>query len=156
VGAHPCSAEAAARSGVPVAPSLASQIVDPENADLFGTEDFDRVFRPRGNSLELGDDFVQPALADTFAGLAEDGPDAFYTNGIAKRSVCYLRSRGSSLTVEDFAEFASEVVDPISTSFRGMTVLTSPPNTPGCSCCGHCGRSTSLRSPTRSATGSAP
>jgi gamma-glutamyltranspeptidase/glutathione hydrolase len=116
---------------VPVAPSLASQIVDPENADLFGTEDFDRVFRPRGNSLELGDDFVQPALADTFAGLAEDGPDAFYTNGIAKRSVCYLRSRGSSLTVEDFAEFASEVVDPISTSFRGMTVLTSPPNSQG-------------------------
>jgi gamma-glutamyltranspeptidase len=124
-------AEAAARSGVPVAPSLASHIADTENADLFGTEDFDRVFRPCGKSLAAGDDFVQPALADTFAGLAEDGPDAFYTDGIAKRSVCYLRSHGSSLAVEDFADFEPEVVEPISTPFRGMTVLTSPPNTHG-------------------------
>ncbi|HEX7826804.1 MAG TPA: gamma-glutamyltransferase, partial [Mycobacterium sp.] len=32
-------AESAARAGVPVAPSLASHLADPENADLVGTED---------------------------------------------------------------------------------------------------------------------
>jgi gamma-glutamyltranspeptidase len=124
-------AEAAARTGAPVAPSLASHIADTENADLFGTEDFDRVFRPGGKSLRAGDEFVQLALADSFAALREVGPDAFYERDIAERCISYLRSHGSSLTPEDFAEFQPEVVEPISTPFRGLTVLTSPPNTHG-------------------------
>ena len=49
------SAEATARAGAPVAPSLATHIADAENADLFGSEDFDRVFRPDGRSLKVGD-----------------------------------------------------------------------------------------------------
>ncbi|PEG40460.1 gamma-glutamyltranspeptidase [Mycolicibacterium agri] len=124
-------AESAASNGVPVAPSLASHITDPENADLFGSEDFDRVFAPSGRSLRVGDLFTQPALADSFAALRDGGPDTFYQGGIAERCISYLRSRGSWLTVEDFADFEAEVVEPISTPFRGLTVLTSPPNTHG-------------------------
>lgn len=125
------AAESTARDGVPVPPSLASHVADPENADLFGTEDFDRVFRSTGLSLRVGDDFVQPALADTFAVLRQEGPDAFYQGGLAERSIGYLRSHGSSLTVEDFATFQPDTVEPISVDFRGLTVLTSPPNTHG-------------------------
>jgi gamma-glutamyltranspeptidase len=124
-------AEAAARAGAPVAPSLATHIEDTENADLFGTKDFDRVFRPGGTVLRAGDDFVQPALADSFAALSQEGPDAFYEKDIAERCVAYLRSHGSSLTVQDFSDFEPEVVEAISTPFRGLTVLTSPPNTHG-------------------------
>ena len=126
------AAETVARTGAPVAPSLASHIADTANADLFGTEDFDRVFRPHGTNLRVGDDFVQPLLADTFAALREGGPDVFYNGGSRSEfRVNYLRSRGSALTVDDFAEFEPEIVEPISTSFRGLTVLTSPPNTHG-------------------------
>jgi gamma-glutamyltranspeptidase len=124
-------AECAARTGAPVAPSLAAHIADTENADLFGTEDFERVFRPGGTSLRAGDAFVQPALADSFAALREDGPDAFYEKDIATRCVGYLRSHGSSLTLQDFADYQPEVVEPVSVPFRGLTVLTSPPNTHG-------------------------
>lgn len=124
-------AESAARAGAPVAPSLASHITDPENADLFGTEDFDRVFRPGGRNLRAGESFAQPALADSFAALRDEGPDAFYERGIAERAISYLHSRGCSLTPEDFADFEPEVSEPISTPFRGLTVLTSPPNTHG-------------------------
>ncbi len=125
------AAESAARAGSPVAPSLAAQITDAENIDLVGTEDFDRVFRPGGRSLGAGDDFKQPALADSLAALSDEGPDAFYERGLAKRSVSYLQSRGSSLTLDDFAEFQPEIVEPISLPFRGLSVLTSPPNTHG-------------------------
>jgi gamma-glutamyltranspeptidase/glutathione hydrolase len=125
------AAESTARDGVPVPPSLASHIADPENTDLFGTGDFDRVFRPAGRSLRAGDDFVQPALADTLTSLRQDGPDGFYEGGLAERSVRYLRSHGSSLTVDDFAAFQPDTVEPISVEFRGLTVLTSPPNTHG-------------------------
>ena len=125
------AAEATARVGASVAPSLATHIRDSENADLFGTEDFDRVFRPGGRSLRAGDSLTQPALANTFEVLRDSGTDAFYQGSLAERSVEYLRSHGSSLTVEDFAAFQPETVEPISVDFRGLTVLTSPPNTHG-------------------------
>lgn len=125
------AAETAAREGVRVAPSLAGHLADAENADLFGTEDFDRVFRPGGRCLRTGDVLEQPALADTIAALRRDGPGAFYEGALAAASVRYLRSRGSRLTVADFAEFAPEVVRPLSMVFRGHTVSTSPPNTHG-------------------------
>jgi gamma-glutamyltranspeptidase len=125
------AAEATARLGAAVAPSLATHIADAENADLFGTEDFDRVFRPGGCSLRAGDNFTQAALANTFEILRDAGADAFYQGSLAERSVEYLRSHGSSLTVEDFAEFEPETVEAISVAFRGLRVLTSPPNTHG-------------------------
>jgi gamma-glutamyltranspeptidase len=124
-------AESVARAGVPVAPSLALHIADRENADLFGVEAFEALFRPGGHSLRAGDDLVQPKLADTFAALADGGPAAFYTGRLAERLVGYLRGRGSALTLDDFADFVPEVVDPLASEFRGLTVLTSPPNTHG-------------------------
>src|ERR1700712_357406 len=111
------SAEATARAGVPVAPSLATHIADAENADLFGSEDFDRVFHPDGRSLKVGDELVQPALADTFAALRRHGPGEFYDGELAEQTVAYLRSRGSDLVAEDFAEFEPETVEPISVDF---------------------------------------
>lgn len=125
------AAETAARTGVPVAPSLAASLVGAEAADLVGTEDFDRVFRPGGVSLCSGDEFVQPALADSFATLRDCGPDSFYEGALGARCVDYLGSRGSVLTVDDFAAFQPEIVAPIATEFGGLTVLTSPPNTHG-------------------------
>ena len=74
---------------------------------------------------------MQPALADTFATLRDEGADALYEGSLAERSVGYLRSHGSSLTLDDFAVFRPETVEPISVVFRGLTVLTSPPNTHG-------------------------
>ncbi|MBP1819814.1 gamma-glutamyltranspeptidase/glutathione hydrolase [Mycobacterium sp. OAE908] len=125
------AAEATAREGAPVASSLAAHIADGENADLYGTADFDRVFRLGGRYLRAGDNFVQPELADTFSALRTGGADIFYEGTLAAQSVEYLRSRGSCLTADDFAAYQPEVVEPISVDFRGLTVLTSPPNTHG-------------------------
>ena len=124
-------AERAAKEGVPVAASLHGHLADPENSDLHGHEDFDRVFRPGGRLLRSGDRFRQPALAGTFASLARGGPDEFYAGDLAASTVAYLRSRGSVLDAADFADFRPEITDPISVGFRGLTVLTSPPNTHG-------------------------
>lgn len=124
-------AERVARSGVPVAPSVAAHLDDAENADLAGIIDFDRVFRPGGRSLREGEIFRQQALADTFAALRFGGPDEFYTGTLGQRTVAYLRSRGSVLQDADFADFAAEVTEPLSVQFRGLTVCTSPPNTHG-------------------------
>ena len=120
-----------AESGSPVARSLAAHLRDPENNDLFGTADFDRVFRPRGRCLQAGQNFVQPALAQTFAALSADGANSFYDGTLTESMLSFLRGRGSALTAADFATYEPEVVEPLTLSFRGLTVLTSPPNTQG-------------------------
>jgi gamma-glutamyltranspeptidase len=125
------SAEETAAAGLPVATSLAHQLDDAENAELIGGADFDRVFRPEGRSLRVGEPLVQPELAETFAALRQNGPDEFYAGALAERMVGYLRSRGSGLTIEDFAAFQPETVDPSTVEFGDLTVLTSPPNTHG-------------------------
>ncbi|MEN4478000.1 gamma-glutamyltransferase [Mycolicibacterium cosmeticum] len=124
-------AERAAQAGVPVAESLDRHLRDPENADLFGMADFDKVFRPARRPLRGGELLRQPALAATLRALAGAGPDEFYTGGLADRTVRYLRSHGSVLDAADFAEFRPEITDPIAMDFHGLTVLTSPPNTHG-------------------------
>jgi gamma-glutamyltranspeptidase/glutathione hydrolase len=120
-----------AAAGVPVSQSLANHIADPDNHDLYGTTDFDRVFRPKGSPLEAGEVLRQDALADTFRLLRDRGPDAFYSGPLADRTVEYLRSHGSRLSADDFARFAAEVAAPLRADFRGLTLLTSPPNTHG-------------------------
>ncbi len=125
------AAEAVARDGVAVAPSLATHLDDVENHDLIGTEDFDRVFRPRGALLSRGEVLRQPELAATFATLRSQGPDAFYRGELAEQMVNYLRSRGSRFDVGDFADFRPEVQAPLQAEFGELTVLTSPPNSQG-------------------------
>ena len=124
-------ARCAADPGVPIAPSLGAHLADPENVDLHGSEEFDRVFRPGGRLLQTGDHFRQPALAATLTTLADGGPDAFYQGALAANSVNYLRSHGSVLDETDFADFQPEITAPESIEFRGLTVSTSPPNTHG-------------------------
>jgi len=124
-------AEVLARDGVPVSRSLAHHLNDPENDDLIGAEDVDRVFRPQSVPVGVGDVLRQPALADTVASLRAAGPDTFYTGELATQTVSYLRSHGSSLSAGDFAEFQPEVVAPLRAEFGDLTVLTSPPNSQG-------------------------
>lgn len=124
-------AEEAADHGVPVPVSLAAHIADPEHADLVGTPDFDRVFRPGGEDLRQDESFRQPALAETMRTLRKLGPDSFYEGDLARRTVAFLRGRGSELSEADFSAFAAEISDPVTVAFRGLTVATSPPNTHG-------------------------
>ena len=124
-------AQRAAADGVPVAESLARHIADPENTDLHDVEDFAGVFRPGGVGLGVADRLVQPRLANTLAALCADGPDAFYTGDLAESMVDYLRSRGSCLTAEDFADYLPEDSAPLSVPFGDLRVWTSPPNTHG-------------------------
>lgn len=120
-----------AESRIAVPSSLAFHIDDPDNRDLWGTADFDRVFRPSGQALRTGEDFRQPQLAATLRALCDGGPDAFYRGALAERFVEFLRSGGSQLTVADFADFVPELCVPLSATFDRLTVITSPPNTHG-------------------------
>jgi gamma-glutamyltranspeptidase/glutathione hydrolase len=84
-----------------------------------------------GRSPRAGEIFRQPNLARTLTLLARGGRDLFYKGEIARRIVDYCQKNGGFLTMEDLAAHRSEWVEPISTTYRGHTVLECPPSGQG-------------------------
>ena len=67
-----------------------------------------------------------PDLARTLAGIAENGPSAFY-EGVVARSIASV----TWLEEEDLAAHEARWVEPLSITYRGHTVLELPPPTQG-------------------------
>jgi len=89
------------------------------------------TYLPNGIAPKVGDEFRNPALANSLRQVAEHGRDAFYNGPMTETMVKFLRSQGGTHTVEDFKEFQPEWVEPISTTYRGWTVYEIPPNGQG-------------------------
>ena len=92
---------------------------------------FAEVFLPGGRAPAEGEPFANPALAHTLELLAAGGRDAFYKGAIADAIVAYSQQVGGFFTREDLARHSSEWQEPISTTYRGMTVWELPPNGQG-------------------------
>ena len=67
------------------------------------------------------------ALAKALRLLQRDGRDAFYRGDIAAAIVEKVEKNGGVMTRRDLAEFESEWVEPISTSYHGYDVFELPP-----------------------------
>lgn len=90
-----------------------------------------KTFLPGGRAPRMGEVFRNPDLADTYKRIASEGRDAFYKGDIARRLVECSRRLGGTMAAEDLAEFSSEWVEPISTTYRGWTVYEIPPSGQG-------------------------
>src|SRR4029077_18998688 len=84
-----------------------------------------------GRAPLAGEIFRQTNLARTFRTLARGGRDAFYKGQIAGAIVDYCKKNGGFFFLEDLAAEKSEWVEPISTNYRGYTVIEIPPNGQG-------------------------
>jgi len=92
---------------------------------------FQEVFFPSGRAPRPGEIWRSPWHAKTLRELAQSGGESFYTGPLAERMAAFSEATGGLLTREDLAEHAPEWVDPISTSYRGLTVWEMPPNGQG-------------------------
>jgi len=84
-----------------------------------------------GRAPRVGEVFRNPDLAHSLELIAKDGRNGFYKGGIAQRIVATELKLGGVMSAEDLAEFSSEWVEPISTTYRGWTVYEIPPNGQG-------------------------
>jgi gamma-glutamyltranspeptidase/glutathione hydrolase len=119
-----------AEHGFPVAARVAwdwAQAVDKLKADPGAT----RHYLFNGAAPAEGDVIRLPALAQTLKTIAAQGPRAFYEGPIADEIVATVRARGSVLTAEDFAAHRGDVVEPITTNYRGLDIFELPPNGQG-------------------------
>jgi gamma-glutamyltranspeptidase / glutathione hydrolase len=89
------------------------------------------TYMPGGERPQLGDIFKNPALAESFRQVAAKGRDGYYKGGMAANLVKFLQAQGGAHSLEDFAEFEPEWVEPISTTYRGWDVFELPPNGQG-------------------------
>jgi len=89
------------------------------------------TFLPQGNAPRPGEIFRNPALAWSLKQVARYGRRGFYEGEIGKRILARSQALGGRMTAADLAQYCSEWVEPISTTYRGWTVYELPPNGQG-------------------------
>ena len=73
----------------------------------------------------------QPDLAATLRLVADQGSRAFYEGSPARAIAAEMQAHGGLISEEDLAGYQPTVVEPLSGSYRGYEVLTSPPASGG-------------------------
>jgi gamma-glutamyltranspeptidase / glutathione hydrolase len=119
-----------AKDGFPV-PELAAEYWAGGEKKLRADPNAAATFLVNGNAPRLGEVFRNPDLAHSLELLAAGGRDAYYKGDIATSIVATSAKLGGAMTTEDLAEYSSEWVEPISTTYRGWTVYEIPPNGQG-------------------------
>jgi gamma-glutamyltranspeptidase / glutathione hydrolase len=84
-----------------------------------------------GRAPRVGEIFRNLDLARSLEQVAKGGRDAYYKGEIAARIVAYSSKMGGTMATEDLADYSSEWVEPISTTYHGWTVYEIPPNGQG-------------------------
>lgn len=88
-----------------------------------------RIFlREDGSVPRAGELLVQRDLAQTLKAIADEGPDVFYSGRIGREIADFYQRNSGILTYADLASYRPDWVTPISTTYRGHTVYTQPPN----------------------------
>ncbi|HKN77468.1 MAG TPA: gamma-glutamyltransferase [Candidatus Acidoferrum sp.] len=100
--------------------------------DLLRTDDAaTSLYLPGDHAPKVGEIFKNPDLAASLGQIAEHGRDAFYKGEISKKILDAMKRHNGTMTEKDLAEYSSEWVEPISTTYRDWTVYEMPPNGQG-------------------------
>ncbi len=89
------------------------------------------VFLPGGAPPSPGTRLVQKDLARSLGLVAEGGREAFYRGEIAEEIVEASALHGGLLTAEDFEAATADWGEPIRSTYRGVEIVETPPNTQG-------------------------
>ncbi len=94
---------------------------------LRGDVDSRQIFLEGDRTPDLYSILRNPALAKALRLIQKEGRDAFYRGDIAAAIVRKIQDSGGVMSRSDLAEFQSEWVEPISTSYHGFDVFELPP-----------------------------
>ncbi len=99
----------------------------PHPRDKYAANDAARALfhGPDGNMFETGHDYRNPDQARSLERLAKNGPDDFYTGGLADTIVADFEANGAFVTREDLAAYRPVVEPPLTVDYRGYQVASS-------------------------------
>ena len=102
------------------------------SVDLLRTnEAATQLYLPNDRAPKVGEVFRNPDLAWALGQIAEHGRDAYYKGEISKKILAAMKKHGGTMDERDLAEYSSEWVEPISTTYHDWTVYELPPNGQG-------------------------
>ncbi|ESZ50001.1 gamma-glutamyltransferase [Mesorhizobium sp. RSR565B] len=96
---------------------------DPAAAAIF--------LKPDGKPYGAGERLLQRDLAASLAAISEKGADAFYKGAIAGAIVKASGARGGILAKADFEQYKVRELQPVSCTYRGYEIVSSPPPSSG-------------------------
>lgn len=102
-----------------------------------GTESFKTqsnvatIFLNKGNAYQAGEKLIQPNLANTLEEISKQGSKVFYRGKIAREMVKASQRQGGVISMQDLARYSVEELKPITCTYRGYTITTSPPPSSG-------------------------
>ncbi len=106
-----------------------ARVIKAAGTELGSFESSAAIFLRDGKPPVPGDALVQKNLARTMRQVESGGPELFYDGEIAHRIGAAIEAAGGQLSASDFGGHVSEVYEPISTEYRGVTVFeTRPPS----------------------------
>jgi gamma-glutamyltranspeptidase len=119
-----------ARDGFPVTGRLAGWIAltAPE---LAQQPEAAAIFLPGGAAPRAGAKIANPDLARTLRALAQGGRDEFYGGKVGAELARFAGARGGFFTASDLAAQTARWSEPISGSYRGVTLYQTPAPTQG-------------------------
>jgi len=124
-----------AEEGFPVSPVTASSwkqaaaLYLPLTAPEF--QPFKEVFFPKLRAPMAGEVWGSVLHAKTLRAIAQSGGESFYHGELAQSIANFAADTGGFLTTTDFAAHKADWVEPISTTYRDLTIWEIPPNTQG-------------------------
>jgi gamma-glutamyltranspeptidase / glutathione hydrolase len=89
------------------------------------------TYLPGDRAPKMGEVFRNPDLAWSLEQIAQHGRDAFYRGEIATKILESMKRHNGPMAAQDLAEYSSEFVEAISTSYRDWTIYELPPNVQG-------------------------
>ena len=102
------------------------------SVDYLRTDDAaTKTYLTNDHAPKVGEVFRNADLAWSLDQIARHGRDAFYKGEIASKILESMKRHGGPMVAADLAEFSSEFVEPISTTYRDWTVYELPPNVQG-------------------------
>jgi gamma-glutamyltranspeptidase/glutathione hydrolase len=127
------SAIALARDGFAISPRLAKMLSEADAA-TFAPDARSYFFDTDGRAHAAGYKLTNPALAETFATIAREGPDVFYRGEIARDIAAAVQNDPripGTLSAEDLASYEAKEREPICVPYRAHRVCGSGPPSSG-------------------------
>ncbi|MEE3502965.1 gamma-glutamyltransferase [Acidiphilium acidophilum] len=107
-------------------------ILDTATAAFHRQPDIAKIFlRPDGTALRPGDRLVQTDLANTLQSIAHEGSKAFYTGRIPHAIAAASTAGDGILSVADFTHYRVSIGAPLTCTYRGYTIVSTPPPSSG-------------------------
>ena len=90
-----------------------------------------KIFQKNGRPYQAGEVLVQKDLARTLRRVADGGAEEFYRGGLARDIARSFQEAGGLIDDEALANHQVEAYEPLSTDYRGYTVLENRPPSQG-------------------------